>query len=69
MKYDYEGKDALRKLFYPPISATGAVNIQNVQSVKIIYTLPKYIFIHPDDKPRVAIFDVFYSSKKWYYYQ
>lgn len=55
LKYDYEVKDALKKHHYPALDST---NYQNATPVKVFYSLPPYVFIHPNDKIRVAVWDV-----------
>lgn len=56
LKYDYEVKDALKKHHYPALDST---NYQNASPFKVFYTLPPYVFIHPNDKYRIAVWDVF----------
>jgi len=55
LKYDYEVKDALKKHHYPALDST---NYQNASPVKVFYILPQYVFIHPNDKIRIAVWDV-----------
>ena len=60
MKYDYEVKDSLKKYHFPAYDSTGAINYQAVSPIKVFYTLPKTIYIHPEDKIKIAVFDVIF---------
>lgn len=60
----YNTKNALRKINYPPFDINGQLNFQNAQPVKIIYGLPNYVYIHPTDPIRIALWDVTHLSRE-----
>ena len=55
LKKIYVGSDALQKLNYPMPDSTGVINYQSITPVKIHFTLPKYTYIGPNDKIKVAL--------------
>jgi hypothetical protein len=57
--------EALKKYSYPALDSSGQVNYANVNPVKVFYTLPSYIWVHPNDreKMRVGVFDR--SNNTW----
>jgi hypothetical protein len=58
LKYDYDTNEALKKIQYPSPDSTGPLSYQHASPVKVLYTLPPYIYLTPSDTLRVAAWDV-----------
>ena len=59
LKLTYDYNEALKRLSYPATDSNGQVNYSNVNPVKVYYTLPSYVYVHPNDreKMRVGVFE------------
>ena len=58
MKYDYEPRDALKKIDYPSLDSNGPLSYKNATPIRVLYQLPPYLYVRQNDKIRVAAFDV-----------
>ena len=58
LKYDYDTNEALKKIQYPSPDSTGPLSYQHASPVKVLYTLPSYVYLTPNDTLRVAAWDV-----------
>jgi len=57
LKYDYDTNEALKKIQYPSPDSTGPLSYQHASPVKVLYTLPSYVYLTPNDTLRVAAWD------------
>lgn len=63
LKYDFEVKDANKRVQFPALDGMGSVNYDNIIPVKVSFLLPPNTVIYPNDAHRVAYFDV--QKKEW----
>ncbi|KAL4485735.1 hypothetical protein ABPG72_010997 [Tetrahymena utriculariae] len=62
LKFHYDVEESIKRLPYPSQDSNAQTH-QNIQPVKVSYTLPPYLLIYPNDHHRVVVYDS--QQQKW----